>query len=245
MDRCHPPGHHSQVRWKHLVFITCIESSGVGSVAMKVGILGAGAMAVALGRIWRREGHEVMLAFSREATKLQRAADEIDATTGGAADATAFADVLVLATGWPGAVPALQAAGSLRGKVLWSIVTPMKSDFSALEIGTTTSGSEQIASVAREARVVACWPPFAEMIASGSTRFDGRQQSLLMCGDEPQAKQAIAPLIEPLDGDVIDAGPLRAARFIEPTMMLLIHLAYGQHKGPLGMQLLRRQELSK
>ena len=207
---------------------------------MKVGILGAGSMAVALGRIWRGLGHDVMLAFSREATKLRRAAEQIDAMTGSAADAAAFGEVLVLATGWPGAIPALQAAGSLRGKVLWSIVTPMKSDLSGLEVGTTTSGSEQIASVAREARVVACWPPFAEMLASGSTRFDGRQQSLLMCGDEPQAKQAIAPLIEPLDVEVIDAGPLRAARFIEPMMMLLVYLAYGRQIGPAGMQLLRR-----
>ncbi len=207
---------------------------------MKIGILGSGNMAVALGRIWRGLGHDVMLAFSREAAKLRLAAEQIDAMTGSAADAAAFGEVLVLATGWPGAIPALQAAGSLRGKVLWSIVTPMKSDLSGLEIGTTTSGSEQIASVAREARVVACWPPFAEMLASGSTRFDGRQQSLLMCGDEPQAKQAIAPLIETLDVEVIDAGPLRAARFIEPTMMLLIYLAYGRQIGPAGMQLLRR-----
>ena len=207
---------------------------------MKIGILGSGNMAVALGRIWRGLGHDVMLAFSREPAKLRRAAEQIDAMTGSAADAAAFGEVLVLATGWPGAIPALQAAGSLRGKVLWSIVTPMKSDLSGLEIGTTTSGSEHIASVAREARVVACWPPFAEMLTSGSTRFDGRQQSLLMCGDEPQAKQAIAPLIEPLDVEVIDAGPLRAARFIEPTMMLLIYLAYGRQIGPAGMQLLRR-----
>ncbi len=37
----------------------------------------------------------------------------------------------------------------------------------------------------------------------------------------------------------VDAGPLRAARFIELAMMLLVHLAYREKLGQVGLQLLR------
>ena len=36
-----------------------------------------------------------------------------------------------------------------------------------------------------------------------------------------------------------DAGPLYAARFIEPAMFLLVHLAYRQEMGQVGARLLR------
>ena len=44
-------------------------------------------------------------------------------------------------------------------------------------------------------------------------------------GDDEGAKGVVQELVSALDFDVVDAGPLAAARYLEPTAMLWIHLA--------------------
>jgi predicted dinucleotide-binding enzyme len=209
---------------------------------MNIGILGAGKMTRALGRRFIEKGHRLLVSYSRNRDALEKAGRELGAGTqiGSAVDAARFGDVVLLATGWDGAAPALKAAGALNGKLLWSIVTPLKSDYSGLTLGTTTSGSEELAKLVPGAGFVAGWPPFAEVLASSSTRFGAARQTLFYCGDDANAKRTVAPLFESLDVDAVDAGPLYAARFIEPAMFLLVHLAYGQKMGPVAARLLRR-----
>jgi 8-hydroxy-5-deazaflavin:NADPH oxidoreductase len=207
---------------------------------MNIGILGAGRMATALGSAWTKEGHRVTLSFSRDPAKLDEAASAIGGRAATPDVAVRDADVIVLATGWDGAAGALSAAGNLDGRVVWSIVNPMKPDFSGLAVGTDTSGSEIIAGQLGKAAFVAAWPPFAEVLATGSTHFGSGRANVFMCGESSEAKQTIAPLLAAIDVTVVDAGPLRAARFIEPALMLLVHLAYGERFGLVALDLLRR-----
>jgi 8-hydroxy-5-deazaflavin:NADPH oxidoreductase len=209
---------------------------------MNIGVLGAGNMATALGRIWAQRGHEVMVSFSRDDRKLASAALAIGpgAKTGSAAQAAQFADVVVLATVWGASQDAIAAAGRLTGKIVFSIVNPLRPDMAGLEVGTTTSGNEELARAAHDARWVAGWPPFAEVLSSGSTRFGDERSSLFYCGDDGEAKARVRPLLDALDVAPVDAGPLQAARFIEPAMMLLVHLAYRDKLGEVGLRLLRR-----
>jgi predicted dinucleotide-binding enzyme len=209
---------------------------------MKIGFVGAGNMAGVLAAKFIEGGHTVLLSHSRDRQKLEGLAQSLGKGTrvGSAREAVAFADVVVLAVGWSGVEGALEAAGSFDGKALWSIVNPIKADFSGLAVGTTTSGSESIAARAKDARLVAGWPPFAEVLASGSTHFGDDRPTTFFCGDDAEAKRQVLPLIEALDVDAYDAGPLYAARFIEPAMFLLVHITYGQKHGPAGARLLRR-----
>lgn len=210
---------------------------------MNIGFIGAGNMTSALGKRFVAQGHNLLVSHSRDKAKLEAAARGVggNTRTGSAADAVHFGEVVVLAVGWEGVRGALEAAGPLGGKVLWTIVNPLKPDFSGLAVGTTTSGSEEIAKLASGASVVAGWPPFAEVLAPGSTRFGPERLTLFYCGDLAAAKQRVAPLFEALDVDAVDAGPLFAARFIEPAMFLLVHLAYGQKFGQVAARLLRRR----
>jgi predicted dinucleotide-binding enzyme len=209
---------------------------------MNIGILGAGNMTNALGGILIAKGHKLLLSYSRDRAKLDKLASALGGGTkvGSPAEAVSFGEVVLLSTGWDGAAGALKAAGPLEGKVVWSIVTPLKPDFSGLSMGTTTSGNEELAKLAPRAAWVAGWPPFAEVLASPSMRFGGERQTLFYCGDDANAKRKVATLFDALEIDAIDAGPLYAARFIEPTMFLLVHLAYGQKMGQVGARLLRR-----
>jgi predicted dinucleotide-binding enzyme len=209
---------------------------------MNIGILGAGRMTAELGKRLINSGHQLVVSYSRDRSKLEKAAKELGGGTraGSPEEAARFGDVVLLSTGWNGAAAALKAAGPLDGKVVWSIVTPLKSDFSGLEVGTTTSGSEELARVVPRAAFVAGWPPFADLLASSATRFASGRTALFFCGDDVNAKTTVLPLFEALDVDPVDAGPLRAARFIEPSMFLLVHLAYSQGMGPVGASLIRR-----
>jgi 8-hydroxy-5-deazaflavin:NADPH oxidoreductase len=209
---------------------------------MNIGILGAGRMTNALGRRFVKSGHRLVVSYSRDRTKLEKTAQDLGGGTRAASpeEAAHFGDVVLLAAGWDGAAAALKAAGSLAGKTVWSIVTPLKPDLSGLVVGTTTSGSEELAKVVPGAAFVAGWPPFADVLAAPSAPFSPDRPTLFFCGDDAGGKAAILPLLETLDVDAVDAGPLRAARFIEPSMFLLVHLAYAQNMGSVGTRLLRR-----
>ena len=198
---------------------------------MKIGLIGAGSMATGLGKHWAAKGHSLFFSHSRDQKKLQQqaASVSVDANTGTAAEAAAFADVLVLTTPYDAAPAALRAAGNLDGKLVWSIVNPLKADYSGLQVGTTTSGAEILAQIARGTRFVAALPPFAEALHSGS--LPTPTPSVFVCGDDDGERSIVRRLVSDLGAEAVDAGPLFAARFFEPMMMGLVFLAYGQKMG--------------
>lgn len=135
---------------------------------------------------------------------------------------------------------ALKAAGSLEGKILFSIVNALLPDMSGIAVGTTTSAAEEIAKLAIGARVVEALPVFAEVLNSPSRRFGDQQATVFYTGDDEEAKQVVSNLLRETDVDPINAGPLKNSRYVEPAMMLLIQLAYAQQLGQVGFKLLRR-----
>jgi predicted dinucleotide-binding enzyme len=209
---------------------------------LNIGVIGSGNVGAGLARFWVKNSHEVMLSYSRDESKLLRTAASISGNvrTGTPRDAAAFGDVVVLAVPWPAVRDALNAAGTLEGKILYTTVNALTPDKSGLALGTTTSAAEEIAELARGARVVEALPPFAELLASGSATVGGHPGTIFCCGDEQEAKSIVAGLVRETGAEVIDAGPLTAARFIEPAMMLLVKLAYAQGLGgKIAYKLLR------
>jgi predicted dinucleotide-binding enzyme len=209
---------------------------------MNIGIIGSGNMGAGMGKAWAAKGHKVLFSFAKEPDKLRAVADAAGPTArvGTPQQAAAFGDVVLLAVPWAAVTEAVQAAGSLRGKILFSCVNCLKPDFSGLEVGTTTSAAEQIARLAPGATVVEAIPPMAQILAADSHRLGGQRISTFYCGDDAAAKAAVAGLLADLDLEPVDAGPLTSARFIEPAGMLVVQLAYGMGLGPnIGTQLLR------
>jgi 8-hydroxy-5-deazaflavin:NADPH oxidoreductase len=209
---------------------------------MRIGIIGGGNMASGLGQFWAKNGHELMFSFSRNPQKLKDLAASVSDTakTGTPAEAVEFADVVLLAVPWGAVTEALQAAGALSGKILFSCVNALKPDMSGMAIGTTTSAAEEIARLAPDARVVEGLPLFAEVLQSGDTHFNGQEATVFYCGDDPEAKTIVAELLQETEVEAIDVGALSTARYIEPAMMVLIQLAYVQQKGQIAFKVLAR-----
>lgn len=207
---------------------------------MRIGIIGAGSIGSALARRLVPKGHEVMLSYSRDPEKLAATAASFGATTGSPGDAVIFADVVALSVPWAGVADALVAAGSLDGKILWDCTNSLKPDLSGLVIGTTTSGGEEIARLAPGATVIKGIPPFAELLHSDDPTVGGRPVGGFVAGPNGDAKARVTELLEQLPASVTDAGGLDASRLIEPAMMLLVRLAYGQGLGPrIALDLIR------
>jgi predicted dinucleotide-binding enzyme len=205
---------------------------------MRIGIIGAGSLGSALGERLGAAGHEVM--FGGEATALE-VATRLRARVGANREAASFGEVLVLAVPYAALDGALDEAGPLQGKVLWSCVNALKRDLSGLAVGFDCSAAEQVARRAGGARVVAAIPPFAGALAAGDLRYERElAPSVFVCGDDAAAKLLVTRLVEDLGAHAVDAGPLTSARLVEPAMMLLIRLAYAEVPRDLGLRLLER-----
>jgi len=198
---------------------------------MKIGIIGAGNVGTALAKRLTPQGHEIMFSYSRDATKLAATAAAFGARVGTPAEAVAFADVVALTVPWAAVPDALAQAGDLAGKTLWDCTNPLLPDLSGLAIGTTTSGGEAVARLAPQAKVVKGLPPMAELLHSADPLVNGQPVGLFVAGDDAEAKARVAQLLAELPAIVIDAGGLTSARFIEPAMMLVVHLAYAMGHG--------------
>ena len=134
-------------------------------------------------------------------------------------------------------------ADALVGKVVWDATNPLKADMSGLEVGTTTSGGEEIARTAPGARVVKAVPPFADVLHSASTHIGAGRPGVFVCGDDGEARRMVMALVADLDAEATDAGPLSLARYTEPLGMLLVQLAYGQGFGSrIGVTLLQEPD---
>jgi len=93
---------------------------------MNIGFVGAGGMAQALSGKWAGD-HQVMLS-GRSAEKTQAAAAAAGVAAGTAAEAVAFAEVVVLATRWQDVFTAIDAAGgpdAFVGKTVIDINNPI------------------------------------------------------------------------------------------------------------------------
>lgn len=195
---------------------------------MRIAIIGAGNVGQALGTGWRKAGHDVSYALR--------------ATTGGSADqvtAAGFsvlplnqatnAEVIVLAIPWPAVSEALQAVGSLSGKVVVDATNPLTSNLD-LTLGFEDSGGETVARLASDARLVKAFNTTGAENMSSAHSFPARPM-MPMASDDAEAKTIVAKLAEDLGFEPVDAGPLKAARLLEPLALFWIKQAYAQGFG--------------
>ena len=189
-----------------------------------------------LGTLFARAGHEVVFSYARSEQKLARLARAARgrARAGTPAEAARDAEALLLAVQWSRVDEVLKQAGNLAGKVLITCSLPMNATDTALVVGGSSSGAEELAKKARRSRVVAAFGtiPSEVLFSVFAARRKARRPSLVYCGDDRNAKRLAATLIRDVGFDPVDAGPLRMARYSEPFTLLIAQLAYETSTGP-------------
>jgi predicted dinucleotide-binding enzyme len=193
---------------------------------MKIALIGYGNMAEALGSRWVGK-HELYIS-GRNANKALALAEKLGTRHGSEADATAFGEVIVLATRHEAVFDAMAAADgpdALAGKILLDINNPVNI-FDGDFLPKTFDGeslAEAIAAYAPAARVVKAF----NMCNAGVWQmdppvFDGRRLVVLYCGNDFGAKRQVATLIEDVGAEAVDLGELKYARLLEPAAAIVI-----------------------
>jgi predicted dinucleotide-binding enzyme len=145
------------------------------------------------------------------------------AKAGSPSDAAAFGDVIVNALPWDATKPVISSL-NIAGKILLDATNPLLPGLAGMEVGTTTSGAEQVAQWAPGARVVKVFNTtgFGNM---ANPVYQGEPIPMFYCGDDADAKTTGAQLAKEVGFTPVDAGPLSNARLLEPLALLWIWLA--------------------
>jgi 8-hydroxy-5-deazaflavin:NADPH oxidoreductase len=214
---------------------------------MKVGILGSGDVAKALGTGFVTLGHEVRLG-SRTAGNPKTAAwakgTNGKGSTGTFADAAAFGDVIVLATLGVATVDAIRQAGVSRfdGKVVIDATNPLA--FSAqgvpsLAIGHTTSQGEVNQKAVPKAHVVKAFNIVGN-VSFFRPKFPNGPPDMYICGNDAAAKKKVTEILHDFGWpSVLDIGGIEGSRELESLCILWVKSAIGLGDFKVAFKLLR------
>jgi NADPH-dependent F420 reductase len=175
-----------------------------------VSIIGTGTMGQAIADVVTKGGHHAELIAHAEADKP---------VTG---------EIVVLAVPYPSIADVLAARGdSLGGKIVVDITNPLDfQTFDALTVPADSSAAAEIAARLPGSRVVKAFnTTFAATLAS---RTAGPvTTTVLIAGDDADAKDQLAGILTAGGLDAVDAGALKRARELEALGFLQITLAAG------------------
>ncbi|MFC7532447.1 NADPH-dependent F420 reductase [Actinoplanes sp. GCM10030250] len=176
-----------------------------------ISILGTGNMGQAISTLATKAGHTVELFNSHDTAKP---------VTG---------DIVVLAVPYPAVATVLaERAGQFTGKVVVDITNPLNfATFDSLTVPADSSAAAEIAAALPASRVVKAFnTTFAATLTSGTV--GPNPTTVLIAGDDTDAKTQIAGLVTGAGLNAIDAGALTRARELEALAFLQITLAAGE-----------------
>lgn len=193
---------------------------------MRIGILGAGNMAEALGTQWAHAGHEVIVG-ARTPAKAAALAGRIGpaARAAGLREAAASGDAVLLAVPYEAVAEVLEAAGdALRGRPLIDCVNGIVHPGVTLATGTGPSVAERVAGRSG-ARVVKAFNLCHESVWRRTPpHFDGRPLAVPLCGDDPAALATARSLVTDIGCVPLETGGLARAGLLEATAAFAIGL---------------------
>lgn len=193
---------------------------------MKIGILGSGEVAKALGTGFLRHGHPVMLG-SRDPEKVKAwAGASGTGRVGTFAEAAAFGELLVLAVKGTVAEQALELAGvdKLADKPIIDTTNPIADappENGVLRFFTDLNGSllERLQSRFPKALLVKAFNSVGSACMVDPA-FEGGRPTMFICGADAGAKTTVSGILQDVGWEVADMGGPEAARAIEPLCML-------------------------
>jgi 8-hydroxy-5-deazaflavin:NADPH oxidoreductase len=213
---------------------------------MKIAVIGTGNVGTRLGKLFTLAHHQVTMG-----SRNQQRAEEVAAAMGADVQGKTYryaardAEIVVIAIPWSedAVKKAVQELGDLIAKIVIDCTNPLAPDYMSNTLGHTTSSSEEIAKLIPQARVIKAFNTiFADVMEPGKQTFSGHRGTGFYCGDDPEAKETVAQLINDAGFEPVDAGVLKNARYLEPMAQLNIQIAYGLEGGTdVAFRYMRRQ----
>lgn len=196
---------------------------------MKIGFIGAGNLARALGELLVAGGHSV--AFTG------RGGD------GPLADA-AGADLVVLALPFSAAREVLPGlSGLLAGKLVVDATNPVNPDWSPMLLGQESSAGEEVARALPGAQVVKAFNTvFADAMREDRLVRAGARVTCFVASDHADARARVAEVARSAGFAPLEVGPLAMSRHLEAMAHLNIQIAVGMQGGTRGAFIYHRAD---
>ncbi len=153
--------------------------------------------------------------------------------------AAKWGEVIILAVPYSAAVATAKEVGSAAdGKPVVDVSNALNGK-GELAIGFTTSAAEELQKLLPKAHLVKAFNTvFAQNQSTG--KLGKEHLTLFVAGDDAKAKAAAMRLGRDIGFEPVDAGGLKAARYLEPMGMLMINLGYGLGMGTsIGYKLVK------
>ncbi|WP_369990578.1 NADPH-dependent F420 reductase [Streptosporangium sp. 'caverna'] len=198
---------------------------------MRIGILGTGMLAAALGEGWARAGHELTVA-GRSPAKAQELADRLGWRARAVTPRQAIADrdAVLLAVSWQGAEDMLRSAGaadgSLEGTALIDPTNAVEHGVGVVLTGPGEAMAQRIARLSPGAHVVKAFHMFPSNQWTGSRATGEPPVTVAMCGDDPEALRVVGELVRDVGGVPAVLGSLDRVRQLEEVAGFVIGLAF-------------------
>lgn len=173
---------------------------------MRVGIVGAGRIGGNAGRLLAAAGHEVRLSFARDRARLDDLVREIGerASAGTPAEAVGFAEVVVFAVPWSVIPEALEQAGSLSGKIV--VDTTNQFGSGPMPAGGQTAAQFNLARMPGARYTKSFNTLTSGFQAAAAGRRGSERVVQWICGDDAEAKQVVARLVDDAGFEPVDLG---------------------------------------
>jgi predicted dinucleotide-binding enzyme len=194
-----------------------------------IAILGAGNVGAALARNLVALGETVRFGVP-DPDKYRDLAASLGAQVGSVAEAIDGAGIAILAVPYSAALAIAEQVADWNGRILIDATNPLAPGLAGLSLGTTTSAAEQIAARAGNARVVKCFNVTGAENMADPRALDA-EVFMPVATDDADARTRVIALATRMGFDAVDAGPLKAARYLEPFAMTWIHLAFAAGHG--------------
>lgn len=180
---------------------------------MKIGIIGSGNIGAAAARLFASAGHEVAVSNSRGGAGLESLISELGggARATGIEEAARFGEVVLVAVPF-GKYETLPAE-AFEGKVVIdanNYYPQRDGNFAQLDADRNTS-SELVASHLKGARLVKAFNTiwFEHLARQGNVNLPlEERRAIFIAGDDEEAKQTVAQLVEEIGFAAVDTGPL-------------------------------------
>ena len=144
-------------------------------------------------------------------------------------DTPVSGDIVILAVPYPAVAGILSERGhEFAGKVVVDITNPLNFEtFDSLTVATDSSATAGIAAALPASRVLKAFNTnFAATLAAGT--IGGLPTTVLIAGDDAEAKALLADVVTAGGLRATDAGSLRRARELESLGFLQLTLAVGE-----------------
>src|SRR5271155_4779610 len=178
---------------------------------MRIGTIGAGAVALAVAREALARGHEIVLSSRSGPGAL---ADKVSELGKGASAATvveaASLDYVLLAVPWENAEAAVRGLPERHGRVLIDATNPFAETSPKLVLAGLSGigASEIVAGLARGARIVKAFNSIRMAhFNAGPVKGQGKRL-VFVSGDDEESKRVVKGLIESFGFAAIDLGGL-------------------------------------